>query len=255
MNKKISTGAGIAIVVILAIVVVLGILWIGKSDIKTAPNVAPQQGKVAPSSQPSAGGGIDKEKVCLDSGGTVTTAMCCGQTQDFPNTCLIGACGCAPTSSHQVKTCQCGEGKCFDGNACVDSKLSGTTKTYKNDKYGFSFQYPKELLLEENQTAYVVSARSQNDASAYGLFSIAIRSASANDVKDDIKLFERTNNYKKTTVAGNQAFYSTSSQAANGVKYTEYLIVGQDETLMFQILYKGGDKTAEKIFSTLKFTK
>jgi hypothetical protein len=61
----------------------------------------------------------DKEQACLDSGGTVTTAMCCLQTDDFPNLCLIGACGCSPDNSHEVKICDCGEGKCFDGEGCV----------------------------------------------------------------------------------------------------------------------------------------
>ena len=49
----------------------------------------------------------------------MTTSSCCASSGDFPNTCLIGACGCAPANSHQVKTCDCGPGKCFDGSACV----------------------------------------------------------------------------------------------------------------------------------------
>jgi hypothetical protein len=59
------------------------------------------------------------EQACTSSGGTVTTAACCLSAADFPNTCLIGACGCSPDNSHAVKTCDCGEGKCFDGTACV----------------------------------------------------------------------------------------------------------------------------------------
>ena len=59
------------------------------------------------------------EKACVDSGGNVTTSMCCGSVGDFPNTCLIGACGCSPENSHEVKTCDCGPDKCFDGTACV----------------------------------------------------------------------------------------------------------------------------------------
>jgi hypothetical protein len=62
-----------------------------------------------------------KDQACLDSGGTVSSSSCCGQTQDFPNNCAIGACGCSPASSHQVKVCQCGTGECFDGNSCVQS--------------------------------------------------------------------------------------------------------------------------------------
>lgn len=59
------------------------------------------------------------EKSCLSSGGQVVTGMCCISASDFPNSCLIGACGCSPTNSHRVKTCNCGEGKCFDGNSCI----------------------------------------------------------------------------------------------------------------------------------------
>ena len=61
----------------------------------------------------------DVNKACTDSGGVVKTAMCCNSASDYPNTCLIGACGCSPDNSHEVKTCDCGEGKCFDGSSCV----------------------------------------------------------------------------------------------------------------------------------------
>lgn len=60
-----------------------------------------------------------KEETCVSSGGKVETALCCKSASDFPNNCLIGACGCAPANSHQIKVCNCGEGKCFDGNTCV----------------------------------------------------------------------------------------------------------------------------------------
>lgn len=62
---------------------------------------------------------IDKEKVCTDSGGTVTTSICCASASDFPNQCLIGACGCSAENSHQVKICDCGAGKCFNGTECL----------------------------------------------------------------------------------------------------------------------------------------
>ena len=68
------------------------------------------------------GGKTKKEKSCLNSGGTPTTALCCQTTSDFPNTCLIGACGCSSANSHQVKVCDCGEGKCFNGNECIVSE-------------------------------------------------------------------------------------------------------------------------------------
>lgn len=61
---------------------------------------------------------ISTEK-CLNSGGTVTTSLCCGDTNDFPNTCAIGACGCAPSDSHNIRVCDCGSNKCFNGTGCV----------------------------------------------------------------------------------------------------------------------------------------
>jgi hypothetical protein len=47
-------------------------------------------------------------------------AACGGETStgDFPNMCTTGPCGCAPSSSHDVKICQCPGGKCFDGTKC-----------------------------------------------------------------------------------------------------------------------------------------
>ena len=62
---------------------------------------------------------VGKEQACINSGGTVKTSSCCKAVSDFPNTCLIGACGCAPTSSHEVKVCECPQDKCFDGNKCT----------------------------------------------------------------------------------------------------------------------------------------
>jgi hypothetical protein len=61
------------------------------------------------------------EKACTDSGGTVTTMSCCKSVKEFPNACLIGACGCSLENSHEVKACDCGEGKCWNGNVCVTS--------------------------------------------------------------------------------------------------------------------------------------
>jgi len=60
-----------------------------------------------------------KEQACINSGGMVRTSLCCLLAEDFPNNCLIGACGCSPDNSHEVKVCECPEGKCFDGNSCV----------------------------------------------------------------------------------------------------------------------------------------
>lgn len=59
------------------------------------------------------------ESGCISSGGIVSTSTCCKAVGDFPNLCLIGPCGCSPTDSHEVKTCDCGSNKCFDGVGCV----------------------------------------------------------------------------------------------------------------------------------------
>ena len=60
-----------------------------------------------------------EEQGCIDSGGEVSTSMCCKSASDFPNLCLIGACGCSPENSHEVKVCDCETDKCFDGTECV----------------------------------------------------------------------------------------------------------------------------------------
>ena len=59
------------------------------------------------------------EQGCLSSGGTVAPASCCAGTGDFPDTCAVGACGCAPDASHAVRACDCAAGSCFDGSGCV----------------------------------------------------------------------------------------------------------------------------------------
>ena len=63
----------------------------------------------------------EKEKACINSGGTIRTMHCCKSVGDFPNTCLIGGCGCALEYSHEVKYCDCGDPteKCWDGSTCI----------------------------------------------------------------------------------------------------------------------------------------
>ncbi|MBU0546922.1 hypothetical protein KJ735_01955, partial [Patescibacteria group bacterium] len=63
-----------------------------------------------------------REQACVISGGTIGTSLCCESAEDFPNNCLIGACGCAPANSHEVKTCDCGPDECFDGERCLSAK-------------------------------------------------------------------------------------------------------------------------------------
>lgn len=58
------------------------------------------------------------EEKCAETGGEVSTSLCCESTDDFPDLCMIGPCGCSPDNSHEVKICDCGEG-CFDGEKCT----------------------------------------------------------------------------------------------------------------------------------------
>ena len=64
-------------------------------------------------------GGCVPEAGCILSGGAVETASCCETVDDFPNTCLVGPCACAPEDSHELNVCDCGEGRCFNGLFCV----------------------------------------------------------------------------------------------------------------------------------------
>jgi membrane-bound inhibitor of C-type lysozyme len=80
-----------------------------------------------------AGGKTKKEKSCLNSGGAVTTASCCQTASDFPNTCLIGACGCSPDNSKEIKTCNCGTDKCFNGEKCASANSPIAQATYLCD--------------------------------------------------------------------------------------------------------------------------
>jgi hypothetical protein len=56
---------------------------------------------------------------CIQSGGTISTGLCCQAVESFPNTCTTGACGCAPDASHEVDVCICPANTCFDGESCV----------------------------------------------------------------------------------------------------------------------------------------
>ena len=61
----------------------------------------------------------EQEQACIDSGGEVSTLSCCKSTSDFPDLCVVGACGCSSENSHEVKICDCGTDKCFNGTECV----------------------------------------------------------------------------------------------------------------------------------------
>ena len=62
---------------------------------------------------------IGASQACLISGGRIAASLCCKSAGDFPNSCLVGACGCSSDNSKAIMICECGEGKCFDGTECV----------------------------------------------------------------------------------------------------------------------------------------
>jgi len=62
-----------------------------------------------------------KEQACIDSGGMVSMSSCCKTINDFPNLCLINHCNCSLESSHEIKICDCGFEKCFNGTKCIFS--------------------------------------------------------------------------------------------------------------------------------------
>ena len=51
-------------------------------------------------------------ELCTATGGVVKTGQCCASASDFPQTCSVGACSCAPSSSKTISLCDCGTG-CF----------------------------------------------------------------------------------------------------------------------------------------------
>ena len=61
--------------------------------------------------------GTTPEERCVAAGGTVETMACCLETEDFPNLCGTGPCGCSPENSHDVQVCACDEG-CWNGTEC-----------------------------------------------------------------------------------------------------------------------------------------
>merc|ERR1712032_1164118 len=62
---------------------------------------------------------------CVSSGGTVGSQPCCAGIDAFPDTCIMGACGCGPDASEDKPVCVCPEGKCFDGTSCVEAGPDG----------------------------------------------------------------------------------------------------------------------------------
>jgi hypothetical protein len=90
------------------------------------------------------------EEGCRASGGTVGEGLCCASVEDFPNTCLVGACGCSAEFSHAVKTCACPAGTCFNGTACA--KVIGSFAECAAAGYPVMESYPRQCRVPGGQT-------------------------------------------------------------------------------------------------------
>jgi len=58
-----------------------------------------------------------KETSCLLYGGRIELSLECEGSSSFPNTCISNSCS---LKNQEVKICNCGEGRCFNGKECVD---------------------------------------------------------------------------------------------------------------------------------------
>lgn len=95
-----------------------------------------------------------EQQACLESGGEVKEVSCCVSVGNFPNQCQIGACGCAPENSHQVKVCDCGPDRCFDGEQCVERSEAGNfieegylIKYGEKGNWGLNYEEPGKPAL------------------------------------------------------------------------------------------------------------
>lgn len=79
-----------------------------------APSVDAPSEDAASTDVPAADSGDALAQRCTSTGGTVTTSLCCMSVGEFPNNCAVGACGCPPASSHEVRVCTCPSGMCFN---------------------------------------------------------------------------------------------------------------------------------------------
>ena len=68
----------------------------------------------------------DLAALCISTGGQISSTSCCTSAMDFPDSCLGGACGCAPTYSHMVTTCICPTGSCFTAQTGCGIRGGGT---------------------------------------------------------------------------------------------------------------------------------
>lgn len=92
------------------------------------------QADAAPADALSSVDGSALANLCLTTGGQVGSGLCCTSVSEFPGTCSVGACGCAPSSSHTIPTCTCPGASCFSQTAgCIFSGGQGTGGAGGND--------------------------------------------------------------------------------------------------------------------------
>ena len=134
-NKRYNKGIAAPIALIIIAVIAIGLTFyiIGSQ----VPEDSGEQPEELPEELTEEG------QACIDSGGIITTALCCESAGDFPGDCAIGACGCAPEYSHEVKVCNCGEGKCFDGKKCI---------SFEELQKNLEEQFSEENLGEEDSS-------------------------------------------------------------------------------------------------------
>lgn len=82
-------------------------------DARAAELDAARDARTSDANDAPADAGDPLAALCIASGGQLSSAVCCASTQGFPNQCAIGACGCAPQSSHEIPVCRCPAGSCF----------------------------------------------------------------------------------------------------------------------------------------------
>ena len=90
------------------------------------------------------------EAGCLASGGKVGESLCCASVDDFPSTCIVGACACSAEFSHAVKTCTCPAGMCFNGTTCM--KVVGTFGECVAAGYPVIESYPRQCRVPGGPT-------------------------------------------------------------------------------------------------------
>jgi hypothetical protein len=119
--KRVSTSSGI-ITIIAAILILFGGVFAYQYFFVKPVATSSSAQQILNKPFPLAGEPTDQTAGCLNSGGTVNTIDCyCSESTDFQDNCAIGGCACPPNPAYKktAKSCDCGQGKCFDGEKCV----------------------------------------------------------------------------------------------------------------------------------------